>query len=323
MDHLNAFTVARTHNVNEMRGILSDIFGAQSFELQDGANDFSVKAAYFNFGSSSLTYCAQEGASKTTFRDDDYIRLQVCTAGSGLTTANGRSVTIDPNSIGCSPAEAVMEFGPSFEQYTVRIERSDMERDLTSLLGFRPKERIVFDPVAGSGTGQTRRLRETILHAANSIGISDEAIPPLLLREMDQSIRVATLYGMPNNFTDILYSAGKMSAPWQVKRVEEWIDAHWREPVSIETLAEVSGSSARSIFETFKESRGYTPKDYLKRVRLHAARGMLLVAQPDASVTAIAFACQFANPGHFARDYQSQFGELPSATLHRARLLAA
>ena len=144
-----------------------------------------------------------------------------------------------------------------------------------------------------------------------------------LLREMDQSIRIAALYGMPNNFTDLLYREEKAVAPWQVKRVEEWIDAHWRGPVSIENLAEVSGSSVRSIFAAFKRSRGYTPMDYLKRVRLHAARGMLLVAQLGATVTGIGLACHFSNMGHFAREYQQQFGEMPSETLRRTRGIPA
>ena len=78
-------------------------------------------------------------------------------------------------------------------------------------------------------------------------------IPLPLLREMDQSIRIAALYGMQNNFTDLLYREEKAAAPWQVKRVEDWIDANWRGPVSIENLAEVSGSSVRSIFRTFRK----------------------------------------------------------------------
>jgi transcriptional regulator GlxA family with amidase domain len=49
---------------------------------------------------------------------------------------------------------------------------------------------------------------------------------------------------------------------------------------------------------------------------------MLLAADRTATVVAVAFACGFSNPGHFARDYRQAFGELPSATLAGARAWA-
>ena len=203
------------------------------------------------------------------------------------------------------------------------MSHGDLASDLTTLLGARPVEAISFAAAAGYDAAHTRRLRSQILNAANCIDAASEPIPAPMLREMDRMIRIAALYGMPNNYSERLYGPAPAAAPWQVKRVEEWIDAHWRDEVTIDDLVAISGSSMRSIFATFKVARGYTPMAYLKRVRLHAARGMLLVAQPGASVTGIGLACCFANLGHFARDYKEQFGELPLATLVKARCLAA
>ena len=323
MSHLNAFTVASTRHIDEMRGILFDVYDARLFDLHGDGNRFAAKAAYFRFGSSNLSYCPHQAPVRIEFREDDYIRFQVCTAGNGRTVIGGAPVGVDEKSIVCSPSNSAMEFGPSLEQFSLRVSRTVLEEDLTILLGARPKQALAFASTADCNIGSTLRLREKIIYVANSIDVSDDPIPAPMLREMDRMIRISTLYGMPNNYSERLYAAEPASAPWQVKRVEEWIDAHWRDEVTIDQLAEVSGSSVRSIFATFKAARGYTPMAYLKRVRLHAARGMLLVALPGASVTAIGLACQFANLGHFACDYQEQFGELPSATLQKARALAA
>ena len=77
--------------------------------------------------------------------------------------------------------------------------------------------------------------------------------------------------------------------------------------------------SARSIFQAFARTRGYSPNAFLKRTRLTQARGRLQSGDMDVSVTAIALACGFNNLGHFARDYRTFFGELPSETLARQR----
>jgi len=75
-------------------------------------------------------------------------------------------------------------------------------------------------------------------------------------------------------------------------------------PVTIESLASATGTSARSIFRYFKNTHGCTPMEFAKRVRLRRAREMLLSGEPGTSVTGIAFACGFQNLGHFARDYR-------------------
>jgi transcriptional regulator GlxA family with amidase domain len=105
-----------------------------------------------------------------------------------------------------------------------------------------------------------------------------------------------------------------------VRRVEEYIEANWREPISVEALALVINVSARSIFQTFKANRGYSPMYFVKQLRLKHANKMLTKPEYDTSVTRVAFECGFGSLGHFASDYRKVFGEQPSETLHRARL---
>jgi transcriptional regulator GlxA family with amidase domain len=104
-----------------------------------------------------------------------------------------------------------------------------------------------------------------------------------------------------------------------VRRAEDYIEAHWDQPITVEALALVTNSSARSVFHTFKQSRGYSPMAFVKQVRMRHARRMLAHPLPATSVTDVAFACGFSNLGHFAEDYCTQFGERPLQTLNAAR----
>ena len=104
-----------------------------------------------------------------------------------------------------------------------------------------------------------------------------------------------------------------------MRLVEEYIEANWRAPLDIETLAAVTGGSTRSIFKAFKEARGVSPMAFVKRVRLGHARRMLQELDEATSVIDVAFQCGFLNPGHFARDYRMAFGELPSETLRNIK----
>jgi AraC-like DNA-binding protein len=319
--YLDAFTIVKTRRVGEMRSILVDVYHARSFHLLGDRRLFSAEVAYCNLGSSKLSYSAFSVETLSEFRDHDYFRFQFCISGFGQTTAEEHTVDVDPATVVCTPANAVVTHGPSFEQLVLRIDEGMLEQDLTNLLGAPAKERISFEMSADSSAGHVRRLRENVVSAASTIDISNLPIPAPLLRELDQMLRIMTLYSMPNNFSDRLNAGPPLSAPWQVKCIEEWIDSHWRESVTIDTLVEISGASLRSIFATFKKARGYTPMAYLKKVRLSGAREMLLNAEPNASVIGIGLACNFMSTSHFAREYKRQFGELPSETLRHGKRL--
>jgi AraC family ethanolamine operon transcriptional activator len=55
---------------------------------------------------------------------------------------------------------------------------------------------------------------------------------------------------------------------------------------------------------------------FLKLRRLHAVRRALLAADPQTTkISELAARWGFLNPGHFARDYRTLFGEHPGTSL--------
>jgi transcriptional regulator GlxA family with amidase domain len=140
-----------------------------------------------------------------------------------------------------------------------------------------------------------------------------------VLAELEQVILVAFLCGTGHNYSRLLEGRPREVAPSQVRLVEEYIEAHWNQPVSIEGLAVAANASARSVFHAFKEFRGYSPMNFLKQERLRRAREMLTKPGSNESVTKVTFKCGFGNMGRFADDYQKAFGEMPSETLTRAK----
>lgn len=108
-------------------------------------------------------------------------------------------------------------------------------------------------------------------------------------------------------------------ATWQVRRVEQYIETHWDQPITIKLLARATAASARSIFHHFRIYRGQSPMAFLKQLRLQRAKQMLENSDINRSVTDTAIACGFGNLGHFAGDYFRCFGEHPSETLKRGK----
>jgi AraC family ethanolamine operon transcriptional activator len=103
-----------------------------------------------------------------------------------------------------------------------------------------------------------------------------------------------------------------------VRRAEEYMRAHLREPVTLRDLCREAGVSERAVQYGFREVLGMSPKAYFKAKRLNGLRRDLKSADPACtSVAEVAGRWGFWHTGNLAADYLRLFGELPSDTLGR------
>ena len=105
--------------------------------------------------------------------------------------------------------------------------------------------------------------------------------------------------------------------------VEDWIDGHLGETITLGRLCAVAGVGARSLQKSFLHYRGQTPMEWVASRRLAAARLILFEGEYADSVTAVALRCGLSHLGRFAVTYKRTYGESPSTTFLRRRLASA
>ena len=87
-----------------------------------------------------------------------------------------------------------------------------------------------------------------------------------------------------------------------VKKVLDYISAHYREPLSVKELSGLSNYSEFYFMKLFKQYTGKTAAAYLNDYRLEKAKSLLL--HTDASVTDIALDVGFNNTSYFIKKFQ-------------------
>jgi AraC family ethanolamine operon transcriptional activator len=103
-----------------------------------------------------------------------------------------------------------------------------------------------------------------------------------------------------------------------VRQVEEYMLAHLEKPITLKDICQTVNTGKSPLNYGFQEVLGVSPLNYLKILRLQAARQRLQTSDPDiTTVTQIAQRFGFWHLGRFSRYYQEMFGELPSETLRR------
>jgi len=318
-DPLQRFPVFQTSSPEELKNALLTRFGASDAEVKHPAN-LLARGNLVQLPSIGLVYGYSSNGVTVDYPEAERFRLLTALIGKGHAAIGNNAVTLDADqSCIISPGQKVtLVTEASHEWFNLRVEPGAFENKLAYLLGARPGGKLEFSPAANRSSPRFQQLWQLVLFFAEQLDSTSEQLPPLVLRELEQTILVAFLSANRHTFSHLLERDPGDTLPSHVRRAEEFIEAHWDQAITIEGLVEATGVGARAIFRAFQQTRGYSPMAFAKMVRLKHARMML--AEPDAetTVTLTAFACGFGNLGHFARDYRQAFGERPSATLAKA-----
>ncbi len=208
---------------------------------------------------------------------------------------------------------------PRARQLLLRIDRRLVEREFRAWTGGDESGGIEFDmpPVddvtkVGTLALYVRMVCDDLKNEASDLS------RPLVADRVASGLVSLLLTSMPNNKKRAIETASKATAPFFVRRVEQFIEEHARDTIALADLTGVAGVSTRALQTSFRRFRNTTPMAYLRSVRLELARTELMKAgRQGSSVATVANAVGLGHLGRFARDYDARFGELPSHTLHR------
>jgi len=318
---LKAFQVIDTRDPDEFAAGIVGLVGRAVVEPIGRTNGFRARARHLALGEVGIFHGSYERGLTARFRDlNMFAGSPAPLRGVGAHEIGGKGVSVS-HSRGAvlSPGVVTLDYSPLFEHLSMTVRPVALMSKLAAIVGDLRLGPLHFDPTVIASAPQAKRLERLVRFVAAEFDASSSPMPPIMESELQQAMMTSFLLANANNYSGLLAGEPEPAAPWQVRRAEQFIEANWDQPITIEALAAATDVSARSLFSSFKAARGYSPMDFVKRVRLGRARQKLSRPVAETSVTAVAFECGFGNPGHFARDYRESFGESPSETLRRGK----
>jgi AraC-like DNA-binding protein len=259
-----------------------------------------------------LWFCSYDVPVTIRFAETDYLRVQFHHAGLGTTQIGHGLHRIEPAQGCVSAADAALSFGVGYQQLVWRIGRAALSRKLAAITGKHVAANIEFSPSLDLSLPRARVLLGLLHSAVHAIACGEAN--EFLIAELEQAMMVSLLSHAEHDHSRLLTTKSPTAAPWQVRRVEEYIEAHLDRPFRLEDAIQLVGCSARTLYRTFRAYRGYSPGEFSKSRRLAKAQILLGRHDQPLSVAQVAEVCGFNDLSHFARDYARAFGETPSAT---------
>lgn len=144
------------------------------------------------------------------------------------------------------------------------------------------------------------------------------ALARLIAAEMESGTPLHDLYGDGLALSLLIGLLKVAKAPprkrgglpsWQLKRVQDFIEAHCSRPIRLQELAELTGLSQSHFSHSFKVSTGLAPHDWQTAARLDRARHLLVEGRM--ALAEIATETGFSDQAHFTRAFRKHVGTTP------------
>ncbi len=105
------------------------------------------------------------------------------------------------------------------------------------------------------------------------------------------------------------YLTPAVGASAQLAELLDWLPSNLQADLSLEALAARARMSPRTFSRVFTRDLGMTPARYIERLRVEAARGLLLAG--DVSISQVACLCGFGHPETMRRAFHRQLSISP------------
>jgi len=309
---LESHRLLQTSDANEIEAGWIEHSRGSRVEMSGAGTESEFVANLAQFDDGSVTYCRYGSPISVSFAAADYTRLIYQMCDSSAITLEGEASDIKASRAGCLiPAGRLWRarHAEEIEDLAVRIPTTTLQRKLSAYLGSDRQALDLLQPAAADPTG-AMELRQRIVDFATAVDNAKAPFLPNLVPTFldDISLRMLTCFSQEVLAQERTPPA--LSAV-QLGRAEEYLVAHFAEPLTLEKLAEVCGVSARSVIWYFQVKHGLTPWQYLERARVQIAHVQLRVLSGH-TVESVALHCGFPSVAALERSYQQQFGVPPT-----------
>lgn len=267
---LDNFPLIRSRDIEAVRNALARIYAEPKLTLErpDGKLDAAVNECRLN--AVKLSYAGFGAALSVEFPAADYFVQLIALRGKGeiisrntqVTMAAGSSATISPG------AGFKANYCDEYEYIVLKIDQQALTKKLIAMTGTTIGEPLRTNPRVEFTRPAAKLLQQYLGVLIDTLGGAHLPLPAWWVSQTEQLLMAMFLHGHRHNYSHLLEQETADAAPWQVRRAEEYIEANWQRPITLEDLAEVTGVSALSLFRTYKRSRGISPLQYAMQVRV-------------------------------------------------------
>lgn len=268
---LDNFPLMRTCSIEEVRETLARIYAKPVLTPARGARALDATMNYCPMNDLRLYYRRYGAAVWLEFPETEYLLQIVPLCGKGELIIGGVGTVLMPGTTVIVPANTgwMLQCSADYEHLAVRIDAEALTKKLVTMTGRAIEEPLQMESRQGP-EGPTARLLPQYINSLVSTMSSadrDATLPAWWIKQTEQLLLAMLLCCNRHNYSHLLDEQVPEGTAMEVRRVEDYIEANWREPITLQDLAAVAGVSEFGLFRSFRQYRDYSPLEFLARIR--------------------------------------------------------
>jgi hypothetical protein len=266
---LDNFPLIRSRNIEVVREAIAQTYSRPVLVPGPKSDNFDTTLNNCQLQNVGVAYCAFHAAVSIEFPEASFFVQQLPIRGAGEIACGAASATIKAGDglILSSDATHKMNYSADYETLILRIGTRALTEKLRAMTGAAINEPLQFAPLQKSTHPAAQMLRQYLPLFIDTLSRSDPPFPDWWVGQTEQLLMTLFLCGHQHNYIHLLERDSSEAALHQVRKAEEYIEAHAGQTITLEELAEATGASAFSLFSAFRKYRGYSPFEFLTQWR--------------------------------------------------------
>lgn len=259
----------RTQSTEEFREALGQIYAKPKMQLAPSTKIFNAYINNCDLRHISLAYGAYNSAMRLEFPAVNRFIQLTPIRGKGEISSGRNSASLTTNmSVIISPDTGYMaNYADNREQLALKIDARALTDKLAALTGATISQPLRMDLQADFTRPTARALHDYLPVLVNTLSAAEAPLPDWWIAQIEQFVMVMFLFAYRHNYSHLLERKLPDVSFRQVRLAEEYIEANSQQPVTLETLAEVSGVCAFDLCRAFQKFRGCSPIEFASWVR--------------------------------------------------------
>ena len=318
---LSNYVLYEGTDTDEIRQVLSNLFTEARIDAIEKRQPLSVRMHGLELARSTIAYLDHPGGLRAVpLAPMGCHTIQYPLTGSAEFDIEGQIANVDTHVGGMvsERQQIKVKLAPGTSMLCFNVKCDVLRETLVAATGKWNLPEIRFEPQFAWDTPKMASLQALLKSFVSELDRQGGLLEsPAAVASIENALITLMLYGLQHNLSDQMHEPGRNAGLHKVRLVEEYISSNAEQLVDMQTIAQVTGHSANSIFRAFQKYRDYTPMQFLRSVRMDRVRERLLLSQTDVSISKVAFECGFTHLGRFSLAYKQRYGESPSDTVRR------
>lgn len=266
---LDNFPLVRSRDIEDVRAALARVYTKPALVPTPGVEHLNAALNSCRLGRVTLAYSTYGSDVGLEYPPTDLCVQLFPIRGTAQMVCGRISDVLTPgaSAVVCDGAPYTMKYGADYEHLVLRISSRLLTEKLVALTGATIKEPLRMDPQRSSKRPAALMLQRYLPRLVDTLSEAHPPFPDWWIAQTEEFLVTLFLCAHRHNYSHLLEEPALDVAPGQIRQAEEYMEANAPRVVTLEELAEITGVSAFSLYSAFKKHRGYSPFEFLSRVR--------------------------------------------------------